>query len=564
LFAEIGATIEQVADNFSALGPNSQQFKALDLDGDLDLLFSGYEREADGADNASTGSAVQASSVGIGVANQSMNDGDNLRIDFVTLASVTTGNNNTYDYGVHDPVNDFRFSIVQVTGSPPPDSIETWVRIYDANDDDPDPPANSAAHAAALVSGDSQSNTITAITVYDSSADTTTIFSGVTLAALPQDTNGGYLISDLDLNDTVRVTASADYDRIEIENAISQDADPDLSLNGESFDIGAFAFVTDVENIPEVRMSYDLALTDADGDSVLMEGAIDITLTAPPPPPVVLDLDGDGLEFVAMAGRSPYGFDFYGDGTKEMSAWVGPNDGFLVYDENGNKVVDDGSEIVFADRHPDAKTDLEALRLVFDSNGDGLLTAADAAFSSFGVWQDVNGNHITDSGEFKTLTQLKITKLDLTSDGIEYSLADGQVTVHGEASYTTIIGKKSAEGLLGDVSLKLGGKIFDYNSISESTPADPDVITNYKSDDDLIDFSDIDAIIGDGDEAFAFGGNDSAVLANSITWYHDEGDSGTTADDLTIVQGDVTGDATADFEVHLMGLHTLDANDFVL
>ena len=52
------------------------------------LLFSGYVQTPDGLSNASVGSSVSASTAGIGVANNSMNDGDNLRINFVDTATV--------------------------------------------------------------------------------------------------------------------------------------------------------------------------------------------------------------------------------------------------------------------------------------------------------------------------------------------------------------------------------------------------------------------------------------------------------------------------------------------
>jgi hypothetical protein len=172
-------------------------------------------------------------------------------------------------------------------------------------------------------------------------------------------------------------------------------------------------------------------------------------------PPVILDLDGDGLEFLAMGDASNQAlFDFDGDGMKETAAWVGPDDGFLVYDANGDQAVNDGSEIAFANMTAEADTDLKALQVVFDSNHDGLLTAADEQFSSFGVWQDANGNGATEEGEFRTLEETGIASLDLTSDGQSYSAANGQVTVHGEASFTY---QDGSQGQLGDVSLAIGG-----------------------------------------------------------------------------------------------------------
>ena len=95
------------------------------------------------------GEDVVASTAGIGVGNQSIDDGDNLRIDFVNDAISTGSNNNVYNYTTHYNINNFGFSIVQVNGSPPPNSIEVWVRIYDADDDDP-PGVSTVDHAGAL------------------------------------------------------------------------------------------------------------------------------------------------------------------------------------------------------------------------------------------------------------------------------------------------------------------------------------------------------------------------------------------------------------------------------
>jgi hypothetical protein len=172
-------------------------------------------------------------------------------------------------------------------------------------------------------------------------------------------------------------------------------------------------------------------------------------------PPVVLDLDGDGLEFVAMGNESNHVlFDFDGNGTKETAAWVGQDDGFLVYDANSDRRVNDGSEIAFADMTAEADTDLEALQVVFDSNGDARLTSDDAEFSRFGVWQDANGNGSTEVGEFRTLDEMGIVSLGLNSNGVSYSAANGQVTVHGEASFMY---QDGSQGLLGDASLAIGG-----------------------------------------------------------------------------------------------------------
>ena len=160
--------------------------------------------------------------------------------------------------------------------------------------------------------------------------------------------------------------------------------------------------------------------------------------------PVTLDLGGDGLQFVsASAGAA---FDYDGDGVREATSWAGRGDGILVRDANGDGIANNGSEISFS---VGGSTDLEGLRLQFDSNGDGRLSAEDAEFARFGVWQDANGNGITDAGEFRSLTDLGIASLALTSDGKPYVAGDGEVIVHGEASFTRTDGTTAA---VGDVS----------------------------------------------------------------------------------------------------------------
>ncbi|MBQ9682549.1 MAG: hypothetical protein IJV35_04690 [Neisseriaceae bacterium] len=61
--------------------------------------------------------------------------------------------------------------------------------------------------------------------------------------------------------------------------------------------------------------------------------------------PLVLDLDGDGIELVNANGWNGVQFDFNGNGIKTATQWVKADDGLLVWDRNGNGVIDDGSEL---------------------------------------------------------------------------------------------------------------------------------------------------------------------------------------------------------------------------
>ena len=176
----------------------------------------------------------------------------------------------------------------------------------------------------------------------------------------------------------------------------------------------------------------------------LSGGTATTVSVAPVAPPIVLDLNGDGVHFLSLdAGVT---FD-YGSG-KVATAWAAPDDGILVHDANHNGQVDSAAEIVFST----GGTDLQGLA-AYDTNHDGQLSAADADFASFAVWQDANSNGVVDAGEMKSLTAAGIASISLSSDGISYTTANGQVEVAGTGSFTTTQG---TTGSLADASFVTG------------------------------------------------------------------------------------------------------------
>jgi trimeric autotransporter adhesin len=64
---------------------------------------------------------------------------------------------------------------------------------------------------------------------------------------------------------------------------------------------------------------------------------------------VVLDLDGDGVELVSRNARGwgQTSINWDGDGRCDRTGWVGRDDGFLVYDRNGDGTVTNASELSF-------------------------------------------------------------------------------------------------------------------------------------------------------------------------------------------------------------------------
>jgi hypothetical protein len=59
--------------------------------------------------------------------------------------------------------------------------------------------------------------------------------------------------------------------------------------------------------------------------------------------PLILDLDGDGIETTDLSNGGH--FDHDKNGLAELSSWVGKDDGLLVFDRNGDTIINDGGEL---------------------------------------------------------------------------------------------------------------------------------------------------------------------------------------------------------------------------
>ena len=104
-----------------------------------------------------------------------------------------------------------------------------------------------------------------------------------------------------------------------------------------------------------------------------------------------------------------------------------------------------------------------------------------------------------------------------------------------------------------------GNDRFDFNSLNDSKVggAVRDIITDFVQGADKIDLAGIDAITGGGDDAFTFIENSGfSNTAGELRFFTSGGN--------TIVNGDVDGDGTPDFQIQLDGLYALTAADFVL
>jgi Ca2+-binding RTX toxin-like protein len=145
--------------------------------------------------------------------------------------------------------------------------------------------------------------------------------------------------------------------------------------------------------------------------------------------PLVLDLDGDGVETLALAD-GVY-FDHDGDGFAEKTGWIAPDDGLLALDRNGNGTIDGGAEL-FGDQTVLAggvkAADGFAALAELDGNRDGRIDAGDAAYTQLRIWRDLNRDGLSSADELSTLADLGIVSIDTASDPSE--LVDPQGNEH--------------------------------------------------------------------------------------------------------------------------------------
>ncbi len=224
--------------------------------------------------------------------------------------------------------------------------------------------------------------------------------------------------------------------------------------------------------------------------------------------PIAIDLNGDGFHFTDVDDSNVF-FDVNGDGWKRRMAWTSPDDGLLVYDKNGDGKIDSFDEIGFVSYAKDQQTDLAALKAAFDSNGDGVFDARDDKWASFGVWQDANSNGQTDAGEYKTLEQMGINAVNLTSDG-QFQVINGQ-TVHGIASAAKTDGSTFA---LADVTLRYTDQtqVTTTHTDGSTSTSVVDISSSQKGQ-DFVGTPDKDLVFGtNGSDHFATGDGDDVIV----------------------------------------------------
>lgn len=141
--------------------------------------------------------------------------------------------------------------------------------------------------------------------------------------------------------------------------------------------------------------------------------------------PIVMDVAGRGYQLTSV--EDGVFFDLNADGVAERVAWTEPGsgNGWLVFDRNGNGVVDDGSELfgnytpAYADQaEPTAIHGFEALKFTEGpsygpSSANYRIGPDDAIFHRLMIWIDANHNGISEPTELTPLLEAGLLELSL-------------------------------------------------------------------------------------------------------------------------------------------------------
>jgi hypothetical protein len=149
----------------------------------------------------------------------------------------------------------------------------------------------------------------------------------------------------------------------------------------------------------------------------------------PPSPsenPLVIDLgptgleQEDGLEFFDRFSSAIF-YDYDGDEYAERTAWVGPNEGMVAWDKNGNGKIDANEFVLTKGPDSEGKTDLHVILNYFDTDRNGKLSTQELSATREGgrlyIWQDRNLDGVADPEEVQLLTNL-VSEIDAT--GVEF------------------------------------------------------------------------------------------------------------------------------------------------
>lgn len=155
--------------------------------------------------------------------------------------------------------------------------------------------------------------------------------------------------------------------------------------------------------------------------------------------PLVIDLDGDGLEFINLNDSNAY-FDLNGDGFATRTAWLNSDDGFLTLDKNGDGQINDISELFSSPE----ESMYQALS-VFNTNAEGVIDKHDSCFADLQIWQDKNGDGISQANELRSLYETGIESISLDPPNTKSQKGDAVIAQQGSFVWSAKVGGQAIE-----------------------------------------------------------------------------------------------------------------------
>ncbi|MDI6761508.1 MAG: calcium-binding protein, partial [Thermodesulfobacteriota bacterium] len=152
------------------------------------------------------------------------------------------------------------------------------------------------------------------------------------------------------------------------------------------------------------------------------------TAQVPRGDPLILDLDGDGTETMGVADGGY--FDHDANGFAEQTGWAGSDDGLLVWDRNGDGVINNGREL-FGDQTilktgARAANGFQALA-EWDNNLDGKIDVNDSVWINLKVWRDFDGDGYSSGDELYALNDLGIIALNTGYASVNITDPNGNI-----------------------------------------------------------------------------------------------------------------------------------------
>ena len=253
-----------------------------------------------------------------------------------------------------------------------------------------------------------------------------------------QATNNVYEYTNHTVAEWQKLWSGYNYDKyFDFRNITS--TDPTLKLTG-SFSSGVFdiqapdAFDYYIKNIRQwagIKFTFTpikrLTLDGKDTDVIGKPTYYIIQIFSP----LIIDMKNKGFPKTLSSTESNVVFDLAANGKPQRVGWVDGNEaGFLVL-PNANGNITSGAQMfgeatTIKATGKKAQNGFEALAQ-YDSNHDSKIDKKDTIYSKLRVWFDKNRNGIADPSELKSLSQLKVSSINLNYQevGEEHRMNNG-------------------------------------------------------------------------------------------------------------------------------------------